>query len=71
MLAGNMTTVTVPGLANGVRYYFAVTAIDTQALESAFSNETSFLPGAHTTGIRTSADRRAGFDDTRTDRANV
>jgi len=54
ILAGNATTVTIPGLANGVKYYFAVTAINAEALESDFSNETSFLPGSHTTGIHRS-----------------
>jgi len=36
---GNVTGHTVTGLTSGTRYYFAVTAYDTLANESAFSNE--------------------------------
>jgi len=35
------TTVTVTGLADGATYYFAVTAVGTNQLESDFSNEIS------------------------------
>jgi len=38
---GNVTTYTVPNLALGTTYYFAVTDYDTNGLESAFSNEVS------------------------------
>jgi chitodextrinase len=37
-VAGNLTTYTVTGLARGVRYYFAVTAVDA-VIESTYSNE--------------------------------
>ena len=36
---GNVTSYTVTGLTPGVRYYFAVTAYDTEYDESTFSNE--------------------------------
>jgi len=39
--AGNVTTYTVLGLLNGVRYYFAVTAYDAAGNESDYSNEVS------------------------------
>lgn len=40
--AGNSLTATVSNLASGVTYYFTVTAYDTNALESDFSNEISY-----------------------------
>jgi chitodextrinase len=36
---GNVTTFTLTGLTVGIRYYFAVTAVDTSNNESTFSNE--------------------------------
>ena len=36
---GNVTTYTVSGLSSGMRYYFAVTAVDTLGNESGFSQE--------------------------------
>ena len=36
---GNVTIYTVTGLSSGIRYYFAVTAIDTSNDESVYSNE--------------------------------
>ena len=39
--AGGATTVTVSNLLEGVRFYFAATAVDTNGLESDFSNEVS------------------------------
>lgn len=39
---GNITTNTVSGLVDGVTYYFAVTAYNTNGLESNFSNEVSY-----------------------------
>jgi hypothetical protein len=42
---GNQTTYTVTGLTNG-NYYFAVTAFDTNGVESDFSNEISTLIGS-------------------------
>jgi len=41
---GSVTTNTVPGLLTGITYYFAVTAYNTSALESGFSNEVSYTP---------------------------
>jgi hypothetical protein len=40
--AGNSTSVIVPGLTGGKRYYFAVTAYDTSDLESDYSSEISY-----------------------------
>jgi hypothetical protein len=48
VVAGNVTTRTVSGLAGGVTYFFAVTAYDTNGLESTFSNEAIFVPGQPT-----------------------
>src|SRR5262249_9224941 len=42
---GNVTVDMVPNLLAGVTYYFAVTAYDSSAMESGFSNEISFTPG--------------------------
>ena len=53
VVLGNVTTNTFSGLAGGVTYYFAVTAYDTNGLESSFSNESSFVPGIPTVQIRT------------------
>lgn len=39
---GNVTTNTVSGLMDGVSYYFAVTAYNTNGLESDFSDEVSY-----------------------------
>jgi fibronectin type 3 domain-containing protein len=41
--AGNVTTFNVSGLMKGATYYFAVTSVDGQGNESAFSNEASKL----------------------------
>jgi len=46
VVVGNVTTNTVPGLASGVTYFFAVTAYNASGLESDFSNEISYtVPG--------------------------
>lgn len=50
---GNVTDVSIPGLASGVTYFFTVTAINDQALESELSNQVLFLPGLDGTRIRT------------------
>lgn len=42
--AGLSMTNTVLGLTGGVTYYFAVTAVGTNQLESDFSNEVSYTP---------------------------
>jgi hypothetical protein len=39
---GNVTTATVTGLGGGIRYFFAVTALNRAGLESAFSSEISY-----------------------------
>jgi hypothetical protein len=52
LLVGNVTTHTVPGLASGVAYFFAVTALDTSGLESDFSNEVGYVPGLPAVRIR-------------------
>lgn len=44
VVAGNVTTNTVPGLASGVTYFFAVTAYNAGGLESSFSSEFSYVP---------------------------
>jgi hypothetical protein len=55
VVVGNVTTNTVPGLASGVTYFFAVTCYDTNGLESAFSNEISFVPGLSPVALRITA----------------
>ena len=50
--AGNNTTYTLSGLGNGITYYIAATAYDTEGYESGFSNELSFTtPSACTYSI--------------------
>src|SRR5215472_15133558 len=44
--AGNTTSVTVSALSDGLTYFFAVTAYGSDGVESAFSSEVSFTPGA-------------------------
>jgi hypothetical protein len=39
---GNVTNITVPNLTSGVTYFFAVSAFDSNGLESAFSNEIAY-----------------------------
>jgi hypothetical protein len=48
---GNVTTNNVSGLASGATYYFAVTAYDTNGLQSPFSNEISYTPGVPTVQV--------------------
>jgi len=48
IVLGNVTNVTVSGLSSGVIYYFAMTAVGPDGVESVLSNETSYrqeLPG--------------------------
>jgi len=48
---GNVTNATISNLCAGVTYYFTATAVDTNANESGFSNEASFIvPGILTMG---------------------
>src|SRR5580693_545117 len=48
---GVVTNATIPGLAAGVTYYFAVTAATTNGNESAFSNEAIYTTSNSTVGI--------------------
>jgi hypothetical protein len=48
---GNVTTATIPGLASGVTYYFAVTTYNTSGMESPFSNEIIYVPGVPNIGL--------------------
>ncbi len=43
MSTGSTTAYTLMGLQSGVKYYFAVTAVDKDGRESAFSNEVTKL----------------------------
>jgi hypothetical protein len=56
---GNVTSVTLPGLVIGVTYFLAVTAYDTNGLESDFSGEISFVPGLPTVQLHLAANRQA------------
>ncbi len=58
VVLGNVTTNAVSSLTSGVTYFFAVTAYDTNGLESGFSNESSFVPGVPTVQIRTTPTRQ-------------
>ena len=42
LAVGNATTATIPGLASGVTYFFAVSASATNGLESILSNEIAY-----------------------------
>lgn len=44
-IAGNGTTATVSGLVSGVTYYFAITSVDAEGQESAFSSELNYSQG--------------------------
>lgn len=57
--AGNARTTTIQNLASGVTYYFAVKAFNTSGVESAFSNEITFVPGAATLQLTISATGQA------------
>jgi hypothetical protein len=52
---GNLTTNTVVGLVRGTTYFFAITAYDTNGLESAFSNEIALTPGVTTAQLTRTA----------------
>jgi hypothetical protein len=45
---GNVTNTTLSRLVVGATYYFAVSALDSQGLESSLSNEISFTPSSNT-----------------------
>lgn len=59
VIVGNVTTNTVPGLVSGVTYFFAITGYTASGLESAPSNEISYMPGLPTLQIRVMANRQA------------
>jgi hypothetical protein len=52
VVVGDVTTNTISGLTDGVTYFFAATAMDTNGAESSFSNEFSFMPGVPTVQLR-------------------
>ncbi len=54
---GNVTEFTVDGLTDGVRYFFVITAHDTEGLESDYSNEVA------TSGHTSSPTSSAGADE--------
>jgi hypothetical protein len=55
IVVGNVTSGTVPGLAEGVTYHFAVSAFNAAGLASGYSNDVSIKPGLLTTRMSTSA----------------
>jgi hypothetical protein len=59
LAVGNVTKCTVPGLGNGVRYFFAATAYDANGVESRFSNEATVVPGLPRVAVRVAANRQA------------
>lgn len=59
--AGNLTTSAVSGLSSGARYYFVVTAVDAQGIESLPSNEISFVPGIPSVQISVAPDRQVSL----------
>lgn len=46
-IAGNTLTTTFTGLAKNTLYFFTVTAVDTNRLESLYSNEVSYRTPKH------------------------
>lgn len=57
---GNLTAGVVPGLLSGVRYFFAMTALDATGLESDYSGEVAVTPsGGFSLKIRIPANRQA------------
>jgi hypothetical protein len=60
IFAGNVTTGVIPGLSNGVPYFFAVTALDATGLESDYSSEVAVTPsGGFTLKVRIPANRQS------------
>jgi hypothetical protein len=60
MNVGNLTAGVVPGLSNGVPYFFAVTALDATGLESDYSSEVVVTPsGGFNLKVRIPANRQA------------
>ncbi len=57
---GNLTAGTVPGLSNGVPYFFAMTALDATGLESDYSSEVAVTPnGGFSLKVRIPANRQS------------
>ena len=56
---GNTTSNKVSGLVNGSTYFFAVTAYTTAGVESAYSNEINYTPGAPGVRIRLNSPNQA------------
>lgn len=52
---GKVTSMIIPGLASGVKYYFSMTAHIEGSDDSGYSNEVSYLPGIQTTAIHFAA----------------
>jgi hypothetical protein len=55
IVVGNVTSVIVPGLVPGVTYFFAITAVDAEGLESDFSDEVSYTRANQGVQIRAGA----------------
>lgn len=56
IMAGNATSIKIPGLAKDIIYFFAVTAINRNGLESAYSNQVSFIPGLDEVSLQQAED---------------
>lgn len=59
--AGNVTTLTVPGLQDGSTYYFAATAVNSSGVESGFSNVASYTAPALAALLRPAVSLSGGF----------
>ncbi len=59
VMAGNVTSNSITGLAGGGMYFFTVVAYDASGVESLPSNEIIFVPGIATLRISIAANRRA------------
>jgi hypothetical protein len=55
---GNVTSSIISGLANGAPYFFTVTAYNVNGVESVFSNEISFTPGAPTIRLQLASSKQ-------------
>jgi hypothetical protein len=53
---GAVTEARVPGLTGGLKYFFAVTAVDSNGEESEYSDEITFIPGPRLIRLTTVAD---------------
>ncbi|HSP41232.1 MAG TPA: fibronectin type III domain-containing protein [Luteolibacter sp.] len=51
VVLGNVTSATISGLAEGVTYYFALSAFNAEGLESDLTHEVIFKPGLHSSQI--------------------